>query len=60
MLKRAWLVFALLWIAVFLGNGATKVDGIRAGDVAIAFAPLVVIWLCRFVIFGLPRPSRRP
>lgn len=54
MLKRAWLVFTLLWMAAFLGNGATKVDGIRALDVALAIAPMVIFLVGRFVFFGLP------
>lgn len=70
MLKRALLLLAALWAFAFLANGATKSDGIGRGDVMLAFAPLVIGWLCarggRFVVTGSPvRPSgpvpyRRP
>ena len=31
MIARAWRVFAAAWATLFLGNGATKVDGIGSG-----------------------------
>ena len=52
MFKRAWLVFALLWAFAFLGNGLSKADGIRRLDVVLAFAPLVVMRVARFIVLG--------
>jgi hypothetical protein len=55
---------------VFPLNGSTKLSGIGAGDVSLAFAPLVIGWplarAARFVVTGsaLKRsravPYRRP
>ncbi len=42
MLKRAWCLLALAWAGVFLANGATKERGIGAGDIYLAFAPMVI------------------
>jgi hypothetical protein len=56
MLKRLGWVLAGVWAAVFLANGATKVDGIGRGDVMLAAAPLAIGWLLlqagRFVVTG--------
>ena len=70
MLTRLWLVIAGAWAMVFPFNGSTKLSGIGAGDVSLAFAPLVIGWplarAARFVVTGsaLKRsravPYRRP
>jgi hypothetical protein len=58
MLKRAWFVFTLGWALMFLWNGSTKVDGIRPLDVVLAFAPLAIMRVLRFIVWG-PKPRVR-
>jgi hypothetical protein len=58
MIRRAFYLIAGLWALVFLANGASKLDGIREGDVWLACAPFAIGWLLvragRFVVTGSP------
>jgi hypothetical protein len=56
MLRRLWFVIAFGWAACCLWGGLDRPEGLMGKDVFIAFLPLGVIWIARFVLFGLPRP----
>lgn len=59
MFKRLWLVISLGWAACCLWGGYERpVHGLMGKDLFIAFLPLAVMWVARFVLFGLRRPSR--
>lgn len=64
MIARAWLLLCALWAFAFIGNGATKVDGIQRGDVIIAAAPWVIgfalVQALRFVVTGSFLPPAEP
>lgn len=56
MFKRLWFVIAFGWAACCLWGGMTRpVYGLMGKDVFIAFLPLAIAWVGRFVVFGLPR-----
>jgi len=59
MLKRLWFVIVWGWAMVFLLNCATKIDGIRPLDVVLAFAPIAIMWVLRFIVVG-PAPRVSP
>jgi hypothetical protein len=59
MLKRAWFVVAAGWAGCCLWGGISASRGLEGKDVLTAFAPLGVIWVARFVLFGLPSPRLR-
>lgn len=53
------MLFSVCWAGLFLYNGATKIDGIHAGDAWLAAAPFIIRLLILFVLHGLPNGSRR-
>jgi hypothetical protein len=55
MLRRLWFVLAGTWAALFLFNGFTKVDGPRPLDFLLAFAPVLILRVLRFIVWG-PKP----
>ena len=57
-LRRLLLVLTVAWAMCCLWGGVSADRGLEGKDVLTAFLPLAFILLCRFVIFGSPRPLK--
>ena len=53
-LRRLLLVITATWAACNLWAGMMRPEGIMGRDIATAAAPLVLILVARFVLFGFP------
>ncbi len=58
MLRRFLLVLTVTWAVCCLWGGISADRGLMAKYVFIAFLPLAIVWVSRFVVFGLSRGQR--